>query len=105
MLFYETGEVWGLISRLAVVRFHGENLEQIRAEQAMRPYKFEVDAQMPIEKAIEIMKRTKFEHLIIVDPHAGPKRPVGVLSSFNIVWYMSKIERGHYEQMLKMPSE
>jgi CBS domain-containing protein len=101
----ETGEVWGLISRLAVVRFYGEDLEQIRAEQAMRTYKFEVDPQMPIEKAIEIMKRTKYEHLIVVDPHAGPKRPIGVLASFNIVWYMSKIERGRYEQILKMPKE
>jgi CBS domain-containing protein len=101
----ETGEVWGLISRLAVIRFYGENLEQIRAEQAMRLYKFEVDPQMPIEQAIEIMKRTKFEHLIIVDTHAGPKRPIGVLASFNIVWFMSKIERGHYEHILKMPRE
>jgi len=101
----ETGEVWGLISRLAVVRFYGKDLEQIRAEQAMRPYKFEVDPQMPIEKAIEIMKRTRIEHLIIVDPHAGPKRPIGVLASFNIAWYMSKIERGRYEQILKMPRE
>ena len=71
----------------------------------MRPYKFEVDPQMPIENAIEIMKRTRFEHLIIVDPHAGPKRPIGVLASFNIVWFMSKIERGHYEHILKMPRE
>jgi len=101
----ETGEVWGLISRLAVVRFYGENLEQIKAEQVMRPYKFDVDPQMPIEKAIEIMQRTRFEHLIIVDPHAGPKRPIGVLASFNIVWFMSKIERGHYEHILKMPRE
>jgi CBS domain-containing protein len=101
----ETGEVWGLISRLAMIRFYGEDLEQIRAEQAMRTYKFDVDPQMPIEKAIEIMKHTKFEHLIIVDPHAGPKRPIGVLASFNIVWYMSMIERGHYEQILKMPRE
>ena len=101
----ETGEVWGLISRLAMIRFYGENLEQIKAEEAMRPYKFDVDPQMPIEKAIQIMKQTKFEHLIIVDPHAGPKRPIGVLASFNIVWYMSMIERGHYEQILKMPKE
>jgi CBS domain-containing protein len=101
----ETGEVWGLISRLAIVRFYGQDLEQIKAEQAMRTYKFEVDPQMPIEKAIEIMKRTRYEHLIVVDPHAGPKRPIGVLASFNIVWYMSKIERGRYEQILKMPRE
>jgi hypothetical protein len=58
---------------------------------------------MPVEKAIEIMKRTKFEHLILVDPHAGPKRPIGLLSNFNIVWYMSNINQGQYAQMLKMP--
>ena len=101
----ETGEVWGLISRLALIRFYGEDLEKIKAEQVMRPYKFEVDPQMPIEKAIEIMKHTRFEHLIIIDPHAGPKRPIGVLSSSNIVWFMSNIERGHYEQILRMPKE
>jgi CBS domain-containing protein len=100
-----SGEVWGLISRLAVIRFYGEDLDQIRAEDAMRPYKFDVDPQWPIEKAIELMQRTKFEHLMIVDPHAGPKRPIGILSSFNIVWHMSRIESGHYEQILKMPGD
>ena len=98
-----TGEVWGLISRLAVIRAYGENLEQIRAEDVMRPFRFEVDPQWPVEKAIEIMKKTRYEHLIVIDPHAGPKRPIGILSSFDIVWYMSRIERGHYEQVLKMP--
>jgi len=98
----ETGEVWGFISRLAVIRFYGEDLERIRAEDAMRPYKFEVDPQWPIEKAIALMKKTRFEHLIIIDPHAGPKRPIGILSSFQIVWYMSQIERGRYAQVLRM---
>jgi CBS domain-containing protein len=99
----QTGEVWGLISRLAVIRLCGKDLSQISAEDVMRPYKFEVDPQWPVERAIELMKRTRFEHLIIIDPHAGPKRPIGILSSFNVVWYMSHIEMGHYESILKMP--
>jgi CBS domain-containing protein len=99
----QTGEVWGFISRLAVIRFYGKDLNQICAEDVMRPYKFEVDPQWPVEKAIDLMKRTRFEHLIIIDPHAGPKRPIGILSSFNVVWYMSRIETGHYEHFLKMP--
>lgn len=101
----ETGEVWGLVSRLAVIRFYREDLQQIRAEDVMRPYRVEVDPQWPIEKAIDLMKRTKFEHLIIIDPHAGPRRPIGILSSFSVVWYMSRIETGHYEQILKMPHD
>jgi CBS domain-containing protein len=105
VVVHKTGEVWGLVSRLAVIRFYGEDLEHIRAEDVMRPYKLEVDPQWRIEKAIDLMKRTKFEHLIIIDPHAGPRRPIGILSSFDIVRYMSGIETGHYEQILKMPKE
>jgi CBS domain-containing protein len=105
VVVHETGEVWGLVSRLAVIRFHGEELEQIRAEDVMRPYNFEVDPQWPIETAIKLMQRTRFEHLIVIDPHAGPRRPIGILTSFDIVHYMSGIETGHFEQILKMPSE
>ena len=105
VVVHESGEVWGLVSRLAVIRFYGEDLERIRAEDVMRPYRIEVDPQWPIEKAIDLMKRTKYEHLMIIDPHAGPRRPIGILSSFDIVHYMSGIETGHYEQILKMPQE
>ena len=104
VVVHETGEVWGLVSRLAVIRFYGEDLSRIRAEDVMRPYKIEIDPQWPIETAIELMKKTRHEHLIIVDPHAGPRRPIGILSSFDIVRYMSGIETGHFEQILKMPS-
>jgi CBS domain-containing protein len=51
------------------------------------------------------MKKRKIEHLLIIDPHAGPKRPVGILTDFDIVRYMSDVEQGVYEQMLKIPSE
>jgi CBS domain-containing protein len=105
VVVHETGEVWGLVSRLAVIRFYGEALDQTRAEDVMRPYSFEIDPQWPIETAIKLMQRTRFEHLIIVDPHAGPRRPIGILTSFDIVHYMSGIETGHFEQILKMPSE
>ncbi len=99
----QTGEVWGLVSRLAVIRLFGKDLSQVTAEDVMRPYRFEVDPQWPVERALSLMKRTGFEHLIVIDPHAGPKRPIGILSSFNVVWYMSHIETGHYESILKMP--
>jgi CBS domain-containing protein len=105
VVVHEAGEVWGLVSRLALIRFYGEDLDRIRAEEVMRPYRFEIDPQWPIETAIDLMQRTRYEHLIIVDPHAGPRRPIGILSSFDIVRYMSGIESGHFEQILKMPPE
>ena len=101
----ETGEVWGSASMLDLLRLYGKDLENTQAQQIMRPYKIEVDPQWPVEKAIELMKKRKIEHLLIIDPHAGPKRPVGILTDFDIVRYMSDVELGVYEQMLKMLPE
>lgn len=98
----ESGEVWGLISRLEVINVYGKDLDKIRAEEIMRSFRIEIDPQAPIEEAIELMKKRKFEHLIIVDPHAGPTRPVGILSSNDIVLYMSGLKIGSYEYLLKM---
>ena len=100
----ETGEVWGLVSIMELLPLYNRNLDEIRAEDIMRLYQIEVDPQWSIEKAIEIMQKRKIEHLIIIDPHAGPKRPVGILTSFDIVQYMSGLKLGTYEQQLKISS-
>jgi len=105
VVMHESGEVWGLISIFDIIRFYGEDLSNLTAEDVMRPFKIDVDAQWPIEKAVDLMKKHKIQHLIIIDPHAGPKRPVGILTSFDIVRYMAHIQSGQFEQMLKMPTE
>jgi CBS domain-containing protein len=100
----ESGEVWGSVSMLDLLRLYGKDLEHKRADEIMRPYRIEVDPQWPLEEAIKLMKKHKIEHLLIIDPHAGPKRPVGILTDFDIVRYMSDIKLGDFEQMLKVPS-
>jgi CBS domain-containing protein len=102
VVVHQTGEVWGLISILDLVRHWGEDLEKLSAEDIMRPYKIDVDPQWPVERAIEIMRKRKIEHLIIIDPHAGPKRPIAILTSFDIILHMSQIETGSYERMLRV---
>jgi CBS domain-containing protein len=102
VVVHQTGEVWGLISILDLVRHWGEDLEKLTAEDIMRPYKIDVDPQWPVERAIEIMRNRKIEHLIIIDPHAGPKRPIAILTSFDIILHMSQIETGSYERMLRV---
>lgn len=42
VVVHESGEVWGLVSRLAIIRFYGEDPGKIRAEDVMRPYRIEV---------------------------------------------------------------
>lgn len=102
VVLHESGEVWGLVSIMDMIHYFGENLEQYCAEDAMRPYRIKVDPQWPIEKAIDLMAKRKIEHLIIIDPHAGMKQPIGILSSSDIVRYMSKIKMGHFKHLLKL---
>jgi hypothetical protein len=48
------------------------------------------------------MKKLQYYHLIIVDPHVGTKWPVGMLTSFDVVRYMARLETGQFEQFLKL---
>lgn len=101
---HESGEVWGLVSMMEVVRHFGADLEELSAEDIMQPYRKEVDPQWTLAEAIDLMKRRKIEHLIIVDPHAGPRRPIGMLSTSDVVRHMSHIMIGHYQPILVFPS-
>ncbi len=101
----ERGEVYGLITYREMILHYDGNLDVLRARRIMKPYRIESDPQWPIEKAIEVMQRLKYYHLIVVDPHVGTKWPVGMLTSFDVVRYMARLETGHYEQMLKIRNE
>jgi predicted transcriptional regulator len=98
----ENGEVWGLITYMELLAYFQEDAGVIQACQVMMPYRIEVDPQWPIEKAIELMNKLKYYHLIIVDPHVGTRWPVGMLTSFDIVRYMSHLESGHFASFLKL---
>jgi len=98
----ERGEVWGLITYMEMIPHYGRNLDEIRAADIMRPYRIEVDPQWTIEDAIKVMKKLRYYHLIVVDPHVGTKWPVGILTSFDVVREMAKLETGHFEQVLKI---
>lgn len=101
----ENGEVWGLITYREMLPHYGENLWKVKAQDIMRPYRIEIDPQWPVDTAIELMKRLRYYHLIIVDPHVGTKWPVGILTSFDVVRYMAQVEMGHFEQVLKLRRE
>lgn len=98
----EGGEVWGIITYRELLFHYGKNLRDKKAHDIMRSYRIEVDPQWPVEKAIELMNRIKYYHLIIVDPHVGTRWPVGILTSFDIVQHMAGLEAGHFEQLLKL---
>lgn len=105
VVMHESGEVWGLVSLFDIIKYYGKDLSAISADQAMQPYKIDVDPLWPIDKAVDLMKKRRIQHLIIVDPHAGPIRPVGILTSFDVVRYMANIRSGNFSQMLRLAGD
>ena len=105
VVIHESGEVWGLVTVFEIIKHYGQDLTAITAEQAMQPYKIDVDPQWPIEKAVDLMKKKRIQHLIIVDPHAGLIRPVAILTSFDVVRHMSNIRSGEFSQMLRLSGD
>lgn len=101
----EKGEVWGLITYRELFQHYGKDLAKMTAQEVMRQYRISVDPQWPVEQAIELMKRLRYYHLIIVDPHVATTWPVGLLTSFDVVRYMAQLDEGHYEQVLKLGKE
>lgn len=101
----ERGEVWGIITYREMLQCYGKDLTSIKAQDIMRPYRIAVDPQWEIEEAIEVMRKLRYYHLIIIDPHVSTKWPVGMLSSFDIVRYMARLEHGSHEYFLKINSD
>jgi CBS domain-containing protein len=101
----ETGDVVGLISTMEILAQYGRSLGSIQAREIMRPYRFKVDPRWPVERAIDLMKRKKIEHLVIIDSYVGPRIPVGMLTCLDIVRYMSGIQMGSVRQFLRLVDE
>lgn len=97
----EMGDTVGVISIMELIPFHDREIGGVTAEEIMRPFLFEVDPQKPVEEAAELMRKKRIEHLIITDSYVGPRMPVGILTSYDIVQYMSGLATGSYEKILK----
>ena len=88
------GETVGLISTLDIVKAFGEKtpeeLRKITAEEIMTPLVYNVNSDMTLKEASNIMV-IKNIHRVIVLSADGRRKPVGILSSKDIVKEVGKI--------------
>ncbi len=98
----EMGDTVGVVSIMELIALYRKDMDAITAAQIMKPFRFEIDPGSPIEQAADLMKRKKIEHLVITDSYTGPRIPVGILTSFDIVQYMSGLITGHFARVLKL---
>ena len=60
----------------------------------MQPCQFTVDPQLPVNEAVALMDKHQVEYLVIGSEGTPEKRPVGILTSYDIVRCMARIKVG-----------
>ena len=95
----DRGEVWGIVSLISILKAWNKDLSRTTAEDILLPYTVTIAPESPIEDAVQLLKRRRIEHIVIVSPQA--RRPVGVLTTFDIVQHMSGMTAGVYRSSME----
>jgi len=90
----DTGNFWGVISVLDLMPLVDKKLEETSAEDIMKPFDFTADPQLPIERAVKLMDKHQIEYLVIKGEGAKRSHPIGILTSYDIVRVMARINTG-----------
>jgi CBS domain-containing protein len=93
----QEGQIEGIISHMDVLKLYGQDLRGKTAGEVMTSHVVDVTPDAPISEAVRRMLEHDAHRLLVVEESAEGKRPVGVLSTTDViramrgpkwVWYM-----------------
>jgi crotonyl-CoA carboxylase/reductase len=93
----DRGEVWGIVSIISILKAWDKDLDTLTAEDILQPYTITVPGESPIEDAVKLMQKKRIEHLVVVHPGLV-RRPVGILTTFDIIQQMAGMTAGTYRR-------
>jgi len=91
------GVAKGIISHMDILPLYGEDLSNYQAKDIMTASVIEVSPETPVTEAARIMLDHKIHRLVVTKPSREGRKPIGVLSTTDIirdmrgpkwVWYM-----------------
>ena len=95
----DTGEVWGIVSLISILKAWGKDLQRLTAEDLLKPHTVTISPDSPIEEAVSLLQRKRVEHLVIMSPL---RRAVGILTTFDIVQHMAGLHSGTYRSSMEL---
>jgi CBS domain-containing protein len=87
----------GIISHTDIIRLYGEDLAHYTAHQVMSSHVIDIEVDAPARAAAERMLEKGIHHLLVVEAEGDERKPVGILSTTDLVkemrgsrwiWYM-----------------
>ncbi|MCR4407056.1 MAG: CBS domain-containing protein [Anaerolineae bacterium] len=91
------GEVRGIISHFDLIKCYGTDLQNRKAQDIMTPEVVDIAPTVPVSEAVQLMVEHDIHRLLVTEMTPTGKRPVGVLSTTDVVkdmrgarwvWYM-----------------
>jgi CBS domain-containing protein len=82
-------EVLGIISARSILKAFGKDLDTLKAKDILLPYTITITPNSPLKDAIELMKKRKIEHLIVVSDKPASKAVFGILHAGDVVAKMA----------------
>jgi len=90
------GEAMGVVSSFDVIRMlqhktkTREETENMTAEDLLTPFTEVVNPTWSLEDAARIMAEKRIHRLVVIQPHFGSLRPVGILSTTDIIRVLNR---------------
>jgi CBS domain-containing protein len=75
----------GIITHMDIIRHYGQDLNQITASEIMTEQVYEIGPDQPAKLAAEQMLQKEVEHLLVVERQDDERRPVGVISTTDLI--------------------
>jgi CBS domain-containing protein len=91
------GEVRGIISHFDLIKCYGTDLQERTAQDIMTATVIDVAPTLPVSEAVKMMVEHDIHRLLVTEMTPTGKKPVGVLSTTDVVkemrgarwvWYM-----------------
>ena len=93
----EDNHVLGVVSHMDIIRFYGEDLALRTAQEVMSTPVVDIEVNRPAKEAAGLMLEKEVHRLLVVEVEGSRRRPVGVISTTDLVkemrgsrwvWYM-----------------
>ena len=85
VLMDPNGQALGIITHMDIIRFYGEDLNQLAAREIMSDQVFEIESDQPVKHAADQMQERSVEHLLVVESQDDTRQPVGVISTTDLI--------------------
>lgn len=93
----QDNQALGIISHTDIIRLYGEDLSQHIAQEVMSSQAVAIESDKPARDAADLMLQRGVHRLLVIEIEEGRRRPVGIISTTDLVkdmrgsrwiWYM-----------------